>query len=116
MFDALKNRAVSAALNGVKEKVVNPNLDGIGKVTNIAYENKKLFVTVVLAGLEDKPVTVLCNNIDIAPDASSVSVSGFASNMPFAENALNRFLPASFQVPEGSTRMVLLMAKKALGL
>lgn len=116
MFGIFVSGAVTFALNRVKEKFVNPNLDGIGQVREISYRDKMLLLTLVLEGLEDRPVEIRCSSIEIAPDGSSVRIGGFESNMPFAQNALNRFATEPFAVPEGSARMAVCAAKKLLGL
>lgn len=116
MFECIKNMAVSVALNGLKEKLVNPNLEGIGKVTEISFKDKTIFVTVVLEGLEDTPIEACCRKIEIAPDGSSVTLADFDSKLPFAKNALNRFAAKTFDIPEGKTRSALAAAKKTFGL
>lgn len=116
MLGSIASAGISMALNGVKEKVVNPNLEGIGVVKEISFRDKKLHLKLVLDGLEDKVIEISCSKVTIAPDGSSVGLSGFSSNMPFAENALNRFAPKAFSVPDGAGRIALVAARKVLGL
>lgn len=110
-----KDKAVSLALIVIKEKVVNPNLEGIGTVREISYKNGKILLTVILEGLEDHPLSIEASDIEIAPDASTIKVNKFAANIPFAHNALNRFAVTEFNIPE-ENRYALKTAKTILGL
>lgn len=116
MFECIKNMAVSVALNGLKEKFVNPSLEGIAKVTEISFKDKAISATILLEGLEDRPIEACCRKIEIAPDGSSVTLSDFESRLPFVKNALNRFAARTFAIPEGNARGVLAAAKKTFGL
>lgn len=117
MFDFLKNMAAKKALNFFKEKVVNPNLDGIGVITSISLLDKMLYLTLMLDGLGETEIIITGKGISIAEDGSSITVQSFKSNMPFAENALNRFAAGrAFAVPEGKARDYAGMAKKLFGL
>lgn len=115
MFGAIRDAAASKALAIIKEKFVNPNFEGIGKAREIAYRDRKVYLTIELEGLEDRPFEVVAEKIEFAPDCSSVRVSEFSSNMPFLHNALNRFATREFSIPE-SKRGMFALAKKALGL
>ncbi len=112
----LRDFAVNKTLGWIKEKFVNPNIEGIGVVKKINFEDKKLRLTIELAGLEDRPIDIVASDIVIAPDNSSITVRKFESNMPFMQTALNRFGTQSFAVPEGSARLGLATAKCVLGL
>lgn len=116
MLAYLRNKMTTLALNGVKDKFMNPNLDGIGVVREISYRDKMLFLTIALDGLEDRPIDLRCSDIKIAPDGSTITIHGFESNIAFAQNALNRFATRPFKVPEGGARMAVMAVKKALGL
>lgn len=116
MFEYLKNMTASIALTGLKEKLVNPNLEGIGRVTDISFKDKTIFVTLVLDGLENQPIEACCRKIEVAPDGSSVKLSDFDSKLPFVKNALNRFAARSFDIPEGKVRALLAAAKRTFGL
>ncbi|MDE5833531.1 MAG: hypothetical protein K2H64_11265 [Desulfovibrio sp.] len=111
-----KEKIIEIAINKIAEKMVRPNLEGIGVVKEIRYKDKILKLTIELAGLENQPITVYASDIVIADDGSSVTVNKFESNMPFMQVGLNRFLAGqSFDVPEDA-RGSLSMAKKVLGL
>lgn len=116
MFKAIKNKAIAVALNQIKERFVNPNIDGIGVVKSLSYDQGKIQLTVILEGLEDHPLAIEASDIEIAPDGSTIKVGNFMSNLAFAHNALNKFAVREFEVPEGSARTGLLMAKKVMGL
>ena len=116
MFKCVRNCVSNYALRKIKEKLVNPSLDGIGVVREISFREGSLFLTLVLEGLEDRPVDVRCSEIEIAPDGSQIMIHRFESNMPFAQNALNRFAVRPIDIPEGGARVAVLTAKKALGL
>lgn len=111
----LKNKAVSLALLVIKEKVVNPNLEGIGTVREISYKDGKIYLTIILEGLEDHPMSIEASDIEIANDASTIKVNKFKANKPFLHNALNRFAVCKFDIPE-SSRTALKTAKTVLGL
>ena len=117
MFGMLKNMATNKALNFFREKAVNPNLDGIGVITSISLLDKMLYLTLMLDGLGETEIIITGKGISIAEDGSSITVQSFKSNMPFAENALNRFAAGRhFELPEGNARSYAMMAKKILGL
>lgn len=116
MLDGLRKKAIDMALGVFREKFVNPRLEDIGTITAISFRDKKIYMTLVLNGLDDRPIELSCANISIAADGSSLELSGFTSNMAFVENALNRFAPQSIDVPEGKGRVALRAAKCALGL
>lgn len=112
-----KDKLVDIALNTyIRGKIVNPNLEGIGVVKEIRYKDKIFTLTVELAGLEDKPITLYATDIDIADDGSSVAVRKFASNMPFMQAALSRFLAGTPIAIPADNRDHLITAKKLLGL
>lgn len=112
----LRTFAANKVLNWAKEKFVNPNIDGIGIVKKISFEDKKLYLTVELAGLEDRPVDIVVSDIRIAPDNSTIEARSFEASMPFIQTALNRFATRVFSVPEGSIRMGLATSRAVLGL
>lgn len=94
---------------------MNPNLEGIGSVRSINYRDGKLWITIILEGLEDHPLEIEAENIKISADGSAVEIGRYAANIAFAQNALNQF-GKKFSIPEGKSRTGLLMAKKILGL
>lgn len=116
MFDFLKNRTVNLALNSIKGIVVNPNIEGIGTVQEIKYADGKCHVKLLLNGLEDKPIDITCEDIKIGDDGSYVLIEKFTSNMPFVQNALNKFASQKFDIPEGSARFAVKSAKSILNL
>ncbi len=116
MFGKIRDAAATLALRGVKEKLVNPQFWDIGIIRELFFKDGKLFLTVELKGLEDRPIEVCANDISIADDGSEVRIGAFESNMPFAHNALNRFATQVFRIPEGMGRLSLVAVKKTLGL
>lgn len=116
MIGWLRDKTAQFALNMVKDKFVNPNLDGICTVSDIRYHDKALSLTLALDGLEDRPIEVTCSDFEIAPDCSTITIHKFESNMPFARNALNRFASGPISIPEGGARTAVCAAKKVLGL
>lgn len=116
MLGWLRNKTAQIALNVVKDKFVNPNLDGICTVSEIRYRDKALALNLTLDGLEDRPIEVTCSDIEIAPDCSTITIHKYESNMPFAQNALSRFASDPIPIPEGGARTAVCAAKKVLGL
>lgn len=116
IFDSLKNGIANIALNTLKEKLMSQYLDGIGIIKKISYENGKIFLTLILEGLEDKPIDITCSEIDIAADGSAITVRQFESNMPFVKNVLNRYAVKTFAIPSGKARLAAECVKKGLGL
>ncbi len=116
MFKCVRERICNYALGKVKEKLMNPVLEGIGVVKEISWRDGSLFLTLVLEGLEDRPIDVRCSEIEIAPDGSALTIHKFESNMPFAQTALNRFGTRAIEIPEGNARFAVVTAKKTLGL
>lgn len=82
------------------------NLEGLAVIREFSWKNKKLFITLVLEGLPDNPISVEASDLEIAPDCSSIIVKSFKSDMPFVHNALKRFAEGSFDVPEGARAQV----------
>lgn len=116
MFESLKDSAITMALGKLRDKVIDPYLEGIGTVEKITYKNKKLFLCVQLDGLYE-PLEVECAEINFEPDGSAVRVDKFSANLPFMQTALDRFAAGkSFEVPEGAARLAIIAAKKVLGL
>lgn len=114
-FTKMKQMAVGTALEKLMDNVLNPRLAGIAKIKKIAWEDKKIHLLLVLNGLDDVDIDVVCNDVKIAEDGSRVSVGGFTSNMPFAENALNQIAARDYPVPErGVARSILKIVKKTL--
>lgn len=116
MIGWLRNKTAQFALNMVKDKFVNPNLDGICTVSEIRYHDKALSLTLTLDGLEDRPIEVTCSDFEIAPDCSTITIRQYESNMPFAQNALRRFASRPIPIPEGGARTAMGTARKVLGL
>lgn len=114
MFDAIKNKGIQLALNAINEKYIGPNLAGIGKITEIAYRDKKLFLTLQLDGMENRPAHICASDIKIEKDGSRISVGQFESDMAFIQNALNRFATRPFDIPEGAARIAVSGAAKLL--
>lgn len=115
MFDFLKNRAIKFVLSSLREWIMDEYLEGIGVIKELVWKDQALQVTLELNGLA-QPITITAKDIDIAPDASSITVKTYTANMPFVDVALNRFATQTFAVPAGKGRLALQAAKKALGL
>lgn len=104
-------------LNQVKDNVINPKLEGIGKIEAIAYKDKKLFARLCLADMEEHALEVECEEISLAPDGSTVTIGKFTANKKFMQTALDRYLAGRpVPVPEGKARLAILGAKKLLKL
>lgn len=120
MFDGIKNlaknMALGPALNGLRDKFINPQLAGIGKINAMDWRDQKLHLTLTLEGLPDKPIAVECANIEISPDADSIRIGSFNASLPFAQNALDRFGHGPFSIPEGAARTALKAARPFLGI
>ena len=111
-----REKVVEIALKMIMEKLVYPNLEGIGVIREIKYKDKAAKITVELAGLEKNPITLYASDIVVADDGSSIIVNKFESNMAFMQVALSRFLAGRpIYVPEDA-RGSLAMAKKILDL
>lgn len=111
------NFGVQIALNRIKEKVMNPRLDGIGTIEEFAYKDKKLFCKLRLEGLEDHPLEVVCEDIRIAEDGSNLIINKFIANKKFLQTTLDNFMAGRIiEIPEGGARLGVVAAKKLLGL
>lgn len=107
---------IKIALGKVRDNVINPKLEGIGKVEEISYRERELFVRLRLEELEDHPLEVVCSDITLADDGSSVRIGKFRANKKFMQTALDRYLAGkAIPVPEGA-RLTLAGAKKMFGL
>lgn len=113
MFGRIKDMVKRAALNKVREKMINPQLAGIGTVEELSIRDKGVYLVVKLAGLEDRPIDVKCSDINIAEDGSSVTIGHCESEMPFVREAMARFLQnRKIDLPEGNARKSALTIKK----
>ena len=113
----LLDMGLKLGLNQVKDNVINPKLEGIGKVEEIAYKDKKLFARLRLEDLEDHPLEVVCEEISFAPDGSAVTIGKFTANKKFMQAALDKYLAGRpVPVPEGKARLAVMGAKKLLKL
>lgn len=105
------------AFESLKKMVINPAIKGIGTVRSISYKDHRLSLTATLDGLDGVLIEITCGTVIIAGDGSSVTVADFTSNMPFAENALNRFAARAYAIPDNSVaRGALKTAKKVMGI
>lgn len=113
----LMDLPVKIALGKVKDSVINPQLEGIGVLEELAWKDGHVRGILRLADLEDQPIEIDASDIVIAPDGSSVRIGSFQSNKKFVANAVKRFaLGKEFPIPEGGARTVALTAKKLLKL
>lgn len=116
MLNWLRQGAADKALEMLRDRVINPQLAGLARVESMRVKDGKLFLTLLLAGMEDRPVEVVSSGLELAADCSSIKAGKYSSNMPFAENALNRYAARPFAVPEGRARFALCAARGLLGL
>ena len=117
LLNTFKNAAATKALEGLKEKVLNPGFARFGQISRIAYENKRLTLGLLLKGLEDREIEVSCAGIRIADDGSSVTLYDYTSNVEFVTEAMNMFATRPIDVPDNSmVRSVVKTAKTVLGL
>lgn len=117
VMDCLGNMLTRKALNYVRDNVINPKFADIAKVKSMEWIDKKLHLVITLNGLDDVDISIVCDKIAISPDGNKISVSGFSSNMPFAENALNTFAAGEYDLPsDNMTRIAILGARKILGI
>lgn len=117
MFGFIKDKASQVALDTLKDKIINPQLEGIGKVTSIGLDGKHINLEVVLEDLETTPITIVCQTVRIADDGASILMGNFRSNKKFAENALNRFASKTYPVPDKPMlRPALVAVKKVMGI
>ncbi len=113
----LLDMGVKMGLDKVRESVVNPRLEGIGKVEEMTFRDKKLYARLQLEDLEDHPLEITCEDISVAGDGSSVTVGKFTANKKFMRTALDRYLAGRpIPIPEGKARLAILAAKKLMGL
>lgn len=101
----------------VKDSVINPKLEGIGIIEDIQYKDKKLFARLRLADMEDHPLEVTCEDINLSEDGSTVTINKFTANKKFLQTALDRYMAGKpITVPDGTPRMAVISAKKLLKL
>lgn len=92
-----------------------PSLEGIARIVELCWRNGELRVVLQLEGLPDRPLEICARDIEISGDCSQLRVHGFAANMAFAQNALNRFAARPFSIPPG-VRPAVAVLRDALGL
>lgn len=117
MFGWIKNMLVQTALNKVREKMINPRLEGIGTVEQLTIKGKEIFLIIKLAGMENTPIDVTGSEISIAEDGSSVTIGKFESNMPWVQNALDMFMAnRPMSIDDADVRKAAVVARKIFGL
>lgn len=114
MFGFFRNKAINLGLDALKERLMGEYLEGIGVIRELVWKDRQLHVEILLNGLEDRPIRITAKDIEIAPDASSIRINAYESDMPFAAAALNRYAARSFAIPEGKARVAAQAARKAL--
>lgn len=104
-------------LKMLKDTVINPRLQGIGKVEDLSYHDRRLFARLRLEGLDDRPLEVTCEDIQLAEDGSWLRIGRFEANLKFMQTALDRYVAGqTIAVPEGPARTAVIGARKLLKL
>ncbi len=98
-FGGLKNLAFEKTLGVICDQIINPRIKKFGTVEKLIYKNNTLYCSVLLQGLEDIPLEIVCHSIEINSDCSAVRLSNFTANKPFLQNALNTFATQEIPVP-----------------
>lgn len=113
----LLDMGLKIGLDQVRDNVINPRLEGIGKVEDITFKDKKLYARLRLVDLEQHPLEIVCEGIKLAPDGSTVIIGKFTANKSFMQVALDRYLAGKpINVPDGAPRLAVMGARKFLGL
>ena len=95
---ALSDKDVTYTLTLLREQVFNKEFEGIARIRTLAFRGKSLVITIVLNGLESRPVAVLCRDVHIAEDGSSITLACFRSTIRCIENILNDFAARTYAV------------------
>lgn len=111
MFDKAKEKAATLALNTVGRSIVNTNLSGIVEFREIRVEDGRPVLHFTLEGLPDREIKAVVHSITIAEDGTSVTLANYESDMPFVQNALNRFASLTVPVKDASVARALSMAR-----
>lgn len=114
MLNGIKDKVAGVALDQIKERLINPKIADIARITKVSIESGKLYLIFVLKGLEDREMQVQCGAVSIAEDGSTVTLGNYTSNMAFLENALNQFAAKTFPVPDTAFVRTTLKTVKAL--
>ena len=112
--DAMIDMAASTALDKFAREFVNRYLEGILELQNIKIEQKRPILTFTLAGIPGQVHTAEVHRIDISEDGHKLSLANFKSNTLCIENALNRFVPESIDIPDDTAAMALAAVRKIL--
>ena len=112
--NAMVDKAASAALDGFARDFVNQYLEGILELQSIRLEQKRPVLTFTLAGIPDQLHTAEVHTIDISEDGHKIWLSNFKSNTLCIENALNRFVPESIDIPDDKAAMAMVAVKKLI--
>ncbi|MBO4316686.1 MAG: hypothetical protein J5855_00185 [Mailhella sp.] len=91
---------------------------GYGTISNIRREGRGLAADLVLKGLEERLITVFCEDVKISSDNTSVYLGSFGSDVPFVERVLNGFFARrEYGIPQPDnflTKQALKQAANAL--
>ena len=87
------------ALEYLRTKVFNKELEGIGKILQIYLKDKRLIAHLILNGLEDRQFVISCDDIRIASDGSDIQLKRFSSNSLCIQNILNDFARRTYKMP-----------------
>ena len=114
LFSGFLTDGVNALLNSVGKELAQQYLDGIIELREILIVDRKPTMVFTLTGMPDRELSAVVGTVDISEDGSSVRLSNFSSNVPFLENALNRFVTRPIPIEDAKVAFALRKARSFL--
>lgn len=113
-LDKLKEDGlINTTLNTLGKNLANKYLDGIMELKEVKMSNKKPMMVFTLNGL-DHEFTAEVGCFSISEDGSKVMFGDYHSNMPFIENALNKFAAKTIEISDPKAQTALVLVRKVL--
>lgn len=113
-FDKFVDAGGSKILDSYGKDLANRFLTGIAAVKSVRLENKKPVAVITLEGMEERDIIIKVGMISINEEGTKLMLGDFSSDMPFVENALNRYAARTIEVKDPKVIMALKALSKVL--
>ena len=113
-LDKLKEDGlINTTLNTLGKNLANKYLDGIMELKEVKMSNKKPMMVFTLNGL-DNEFTAEVGCFSISENGDKIMCGDYHSNMPFIENALNKFAAKTIEISDPKAQTALVLVRKVL--
>ena len=114
-LDKLKEDGlINTTLNTLGKNLANKYLDGIMELKEVKMVNKKPTLLFTLHGLAGVEFTAEMGCFAISENGDKIMCGDYHSNMPFIENALNKFAAKTIEISDPKAQTALVLVRKVL--